>query len=216
MRAITYAVAGMAAGTLLTLAGPAPGNAHFPDECSEQALQARDHVNLYVEGLEELRQVPEDQTPAYIHHMQRAIRLSVDAVTSSADAVTCAGGEEHTEHAAVDPAPAPAEELSLDDILAFGREHEFALSVADRCFAIYYELIYDKRPRRRPFLDEVMAWAQSGAPDVPRVLMYRIDSARKVIAEMERLQVTEHGRYAFSQDYVRRCQEDFIRAAAGQ
>ena len=118
--------------------------------------------------------------------------------------------------------PAPArdqqdeEELSLEEILDFGMKHEFALNVADRCFAIFYELLYDRRPRHRPFLDVVMSWARSGAQVHYDAIKFRIDSAQEVLAEMERLQVADSDRYAFSREYVRQCQADYIRAMADQ
>ncbi|MDE0343610.1 MAG: hypothetical protein OXK82_10655 [Deltaproteobacteria bacterium] len=77
------------------------GNAHIPNECANHAYEAQERVDLYTDGLRELRRISEDQDSDRLHQMRRAILLSIDAIEASTAVVMCAKGKGKTEATAI-------------------------------------------------------------------------------------------------------------------
>lgn len=198
--------------------------AHLPDECAEPSREAEKRVGLYSESIGELRRILADESSNYLPEMQRTILLSVDAIEAASTAIACAAGMETIDEAMAEPpADLPSAPTTLEEILAFAEEHELALRIAGRCLDIQQEIIFGGRPSYRSFTDWMTDWAHAMregervlADSRYKVIVGRIEQAQEVLAEMQRLQITDREQYVFFDDYVGECRAKAIRIVAAQ
>lgn len=207
---------------LLCTAGVASARAHIPNECASQAHQAHERVVQYTDSLAALQGLPAAELSSHMPEIRRAFQLSIQALEAASAVVTCAMDAEKME----EPAP-PAEEADwqpqLDELLVIAEEHEVALSIARRCQAAQFEVIYGRRSTSGPFIEEVSDWVRAKregneylADSLYAVIIGRVEGALRVHEEMQRRQIVDRDRYVFSRQYTETCRAEAIKALAGE
>ena len=185
-----------------------------------------------VAGSEELRRsISTTQFNMLVPKIRHTFHLSVEAIDTATSLILCTFGDEETKEAAPVPpeAPitvsAPAEHgdwrTLLDEALVFAEEYEVALSIQGRCGDAYYEAYYGRPSTTGSFLDVVTDWArakQQGqyADTLEALMLSSMSQAQSLHAVMQRQQIADRDRYAFSREYVEECRAEGIRAVASQ
>lgn len=111
--------------------------------------------------------------------------------------------------------------ILLQEILVFADEYEVALSIQRRCADVYFEAYYGRPSSTGSFLDVVTDWARAKqrgeyADTLGAIMFSSISQAISLHAYMQREQIADRDRYAFSRQYVADCRAAGIRALASQ
>ena len=232
-----------AAGALacaLAMSSPTASSAHVPDECEGHALHAQKQVERYGVGLGLIQGLSAADVSNHLPRIQQVFQQSLDTIEAATAVVACAAGIQPEEAApeaapvppevpitvpAPAPAPAPAEHgdwrTLLDEALVFAGEYEVALSIQGRCTDAYFEAYYGRPSGGESFLDVVTKWArakQQGqyADTLEAMMLSDMSQAQSLANHMQRQQIADRDRYAFSREHVEGCRAAGIRALASQ
>lgn len=228
-----------AAGALacaLAMSFPTASSAHLPDECEGRARHAQKQMERYSIGLGLVQGLSAAEVSNHLPGIQQVIRQSVNTIEAATAVVACAAGIQPEEAVPVPQeapvtvsvsasAPAPAEHgdwrTLLDEALVFAEEYEVALSIGKRCVAAFYEAYYGRPSGGESFLDVVTKWARAkqqglDADTLEAIMLTDMSQAENLAKYMQREQIADRDRYAFSREREEECRAKGIRALASQ